>query len=194
MNENHDVPVSGINPFVEGAYVTGNPVTGIRDYAMNWPMSGDFPEPGRNPKVNSLNLGDYEFDITGQEVHADGEIWVAANYTLRQLFLNRYPAHGTTVDRKCAIGQIPVAQCPGDRRWIQLSFDAMLLMPTSPTLIDARNAYPRRRPDPLRRRQPGSDLARLRRARASGSSRRRPGRTTTTRSRTSRHRTRRTRR
>ena len=140
LNENDDVPVSGINPFVEGAYVTGNTVTGIRDYAMNWPMSGDFPSPGRNPHVNSLNLGDYEFDLTGQEVHADGEIWIATNYTLRQLFLNRYPAHGSSVDRKCAIGQLPATQCPGDRRWIQLYFDAMLLMPTGPTLIDARNA------------------------------------------------------
>ena len=47
LNANHYVPVSGINPFVEGAYVTGNPDTGIRDYAMNWPMSGDFPRPER---------------------------------------------------------------------------------------------------------------------------------------------------
>ena len=140
LNENHDVPVSGINPFVEGAYVTGNPVTGIRDYAMNWPMSGEFPSPGRNPHVNALNLGDYEFDLTGQEVHADGEIWIATNFTLRQLFLNRYPAHGSSVDRRCAIGELPATQCPGDRRWIQLYFDAMLLMPTGPTLIDARNA------------------------------------------------------
>jgi extracellular elastinolytic metalloproteinase len=141
LNANHFVPVSGVNPFVEGAYVTGNPVTGIRDYAMNWPQSGDFPEPGRNPQVNSLNLGDYEFDITGQEVHADGEIWIATNYTLRQLFLDRYPSPGATVDVQCANGKLPVAQCPGDRRWIQLYFDAMLLMPTSPTLIDARNAF-----------------------------------------------------
>ena len=58
---------------------------------MNWPMSGEFPSPGRNPHVNALNLGDYEFDLTGQEVHSDGEIWIATNYTLRQLFLNRYP-------------------------------------------------------------------------------------------------------
>jgi hypothetical protein len=140
LNSNHDVPVSGINPFVEGAYVTGNPDTGLRDYAMIWPMSGDFPSPGKNPHVNSLNLGDYEFDLTGQEVHADGEIWVATNYTLRQLLLNRYPAHGSSVDRRCAIGELPATQCPGDRRWIQLYFDAMLLMPTAPTLIDARNA------------------------------------------------------
>ena len=140
LAENHDVPVSGINPFVVGAYVTGNPVTGIRDYAMNWPMSGPFPTPGVNPEVNSLNLGDYEFDLTGQEVHADGEMWVATNYTLRQLLLDRYPSPGATVDRQCANGQLPVAQCPGDRRWMQLYFDAMLLMPTSPTLIDARDA------------------------------------------------------
>jgi extracellular elastinolytic metalloproteinase len=120
--------------------VTGNPVTGIRDYAMNWPMSGPFPSPGVDPQVNSLNLGDYEVDLTGQEVHADGEIWMATNYTLRQLLLNRYPSPGAAVDVQCANGQLPVAQCPGDRRWMQLYFDAMLLMPTEPTLIDARNA------------------------------------------------------
>ena len=140
VNANHDVPVSGLNPFVTGAYVTGNPFRGIRDYAMNWPMSGPFPTPGVNPAVNSLNLGDYGFDLTGQEVHADGELWVATNYTLRQLLLNRYPSPGPSVDVQCANGLLPVAQCPGDRRWMQLYFDAMLLMPTAPTLVDARNA------------------------------------------------------
>jgi len=140
VNANHDVPVSGLNPFVTGAYVTGNPFRGIRDYAMNWPMSGPFPTPGVNPAVNALNLGDYAFDLTGQEVHADGEMWVATNYTLRQLLLNRYPSPGPGVDVQCANGLLPVAQCPGDRRWMQLYFDAMLLMPTGPTLIDARNA------------------------------------------------------
>jgi extracellular elastinolytic metalloproteinase len=140
VTANHFVPVSGLNPFVTGAYVTGNPFRGIRDYAMNWPMSGPFPTPGVNPAVNALNLGDYAFDLTGQEVHADGEIWVATNYTLRQLLLNRYPSPGASVDVQCANGLLPLAQCPGDRRWMQLYFDAMLLMPTGPTLVDARNA------------------------------------------------------
>jgi extracellular elastinolytic metalloproteinase len=140
LNENHYVPQSGIDPFVEGAYVTGNTVTGIRNYAMDWPMSGPFPTPGRNPHVDPLNFGDYEYDITGQEVHADGELWIATNYTLRQLFLDRYPSTGAAADIACARGDRPVDQCAGDRRWFQLYYDAMLLMPTAPTMVDARNA------------------------------------------------------
>jgi extracellular elastinolytic metalloproteinase len=140
LNENHDVPVFGIDPFVEGAYVTGNTVRGIRNYTMDWPMSGPFPSPGKIPQVDSLNFGDFGYDITGPEVHADGELWVATNYTLRQLMLDRYPARGRPLDVSCAAGKTPVDQCPGDRRWIQLYFDAMLLMPTAPTMIDARNA------------------------------------------------------
>ena len=139
VNEYHYVPVSG-NKFVEGAYVTGNPspASGLRDELAD---ERRLPEPGPNPHVNSLNLGDYEFDFDGQEVHADGEIWIASNYTLRQLFLNRYPAHGTAVD----ISVRDRAACPSTSALVtgagcQLYFDAMLLMPTGPTLIDARDA------------------------------------------------------
>jgi hypothetical protein len=87
-----------------------------------------------------LNFGDFGFDFVGPEVHADGEMWIATNYTLRQLMLNRYPANGRALDLACAAGKVAVDHCPGDRRWIQLYFDAMLAMPTAPTMIDARNA------------------------------------------------------
>jgi extracellular elastinolytic metalloproteinase len=140
LNENHYVPTAGENKFAVGPYVTGNPITGIRNYAMNMPMSGPFPTPGHHSRVHGINLGSYEYDITGQQVHADGEIWSGTNYTLRNLFLNRYRARGADLDIACASGQTPVDQCPGNRRWIQLYFDAMLLMPTRPSLIDARNA------------------------------------------------------
>ena len=45
----------------------------------------------------------------------------------------------------------PPSQCPGNRRWIQLVYDAYLLMPVGPS--DARGArrVPRRRPDALER-------------------------------------------
>jgi extracellular elastinolytic metalloproteinase len=140
MNEFHYVPVDGLSKFLTGAYVTGNPITGIRDYNMAWDISGDFPTPGHNARVTSLNLGDYAFDFVGQEVHADGEIWSAAQYTLRTLLLNRYPAHGAALDISCARGERSVDQCPGDRRWFQLYYDAMLLMPTGPTFLNARDA------------------------------------------------------
>ena len=35
---------------------------------------------------------------------------------------------------------MPVTQCPGNRRWIQLAFDSFLLMQTAPSMVDARNA------------------------------------------------------
>jgi extracellular elastinolytic metalloproteinase len=140
LNEFHFVPVAGENAFAVGPYVTGNTTNGIRNYAMNMPMSGPFPTPGRRSEVHAINLGSYEYDFTGQQVHADGEIWSGTNYTLRTLLLNRYRPQGEAVDRACAMGTRPVDQCPGDRRWFQLYYDAMLLMPTRPSLLDARNA------------------------------------------------------
>ena len=36
----------------------------------------------------------------------------------------------------CADGVKPVATCEGNRRWVQLMFDAYLLMPIGPTFLD----------------------------------------------------------
>jgi hypothetical protein len=142
LNEYNAVPFAGVkSPFVEGAYATGNPIKGIRNYDMSWPMGGAFPQPGKDPYVNPLNLGDYGYDTPGPEVHSDGEIWIAVNYTLRDLFLQRYPSNSTKVNLECAQGLRPADACPGNRRWIQLVYDAMLLMPTAPTLLQARDAY-----------------------------------------------------
>jgi hypothetical protein len=125
---------------VEGAYATGNPFRGIRDYDMSWPLGGDFPQPGRDPYVNPLNFGDYGFDLPGPEVHADGEIWIATQFGIRDAFLGRYPSNNAKVNAECLSGQRPADACPGNRRWIQDYYDAMLLMPAAPTMIDARNA------------------------------------------------------
>jgi extracellular elastinolytic metalloproteinase len=127
------------SPFVEGAYATGNPFRGIRDYDMSWPMGGDFPTPGDDPAVNPLNFGDFGFDTPGPEVHADGEIWIATQFDIRDLFLSRYRGNAQ-LDAACLHGQRPAEACPGDRRWIQDYYDAMVLMPAAPTMVDARNA------------------------------------------------------
>jgi hypothetical protein len=103
-------------------------------------MGGQFPQPGQNPDTDPLNYGDFGFDLTGPEVHADGEIWVAVQMDLRDLFLQRYPSSGADEDVACVRGQRPSAGCPGDRRWIQDYYDAMVLMPRRPTMIDARDA------------------------------------------------------
>jgi extracellular elastinolytic metalloproteinase len=140
FNELHLPVPNGADRYTEGAYATGNPYNGIRDFLAGRPMGGAFPQPGKNPDTDPLNYGDYGFDNVGTEVHADGEIWVAVQMDLRDLFLSRYPSPGAATDIACARGQIPAASCPGDRRWIQDYYDAMVMMPRAPTMIDARNA------------------------------------------------------
>jgi extracellular elastinolytic metalloproteinase len=140
MNALHVAPVPGSDRYTEGAYVTGNPYNGIRDFLAGRPMGGEFPRPGHNPDTDPLNYGDFGFDLTGPEVHADGEIWVAVQMDLRDLFLQRYPSSGADEDIACVRGQLAASDCPGDRRWIQDYYDAMVLMPRRPTMIDARDA------------------------------------------------------
>ena len=140
LNNYGFVPVGGESPWAVGAYVTGNPIRAIRNYNMSFPSSGQFPQAGTYAQVNPLNFSDIGYDLTGPQVHADGEIWSATNFDIRELFLARYP--GSAADqRACADGERAVSSCPGNRRWIQLVYDAMLLMPTAPTMLDARDAY-----------------------------------------------------
>ena len=139
LNEYDFVPVGGENPWAVGAYVTGNPIRAIRNYGMNFPSAGQFPQPGRYSQLNPLNLSDVGYDLTGPQVHADGEIWSTTNFGLRSLLLDRYPGNGKR-QRECADGERPADECPGNRRWFQLYYDAMVLMPVRPTFLDARDA------------------------------------------------------
>jgi extracellular elastinolytic metalloproteinase len=140
MNALGVAPVPGSDRYTEGAYVTGNGYNGIRDFLAGRPMGGQFPLPGQNPDTDPLNYGDFGFDLTGPEVHADGEIWIATQIDLRDLFLSRYPSSGTAEDIACVRGQIAASSCPGDRRWIQDYYDAMVMMPRNPTMAGARDA------------------------------------------------------
>jgi hypothetical protein len=65
---------------------------------------------------------------------------VAVQYDIRGLLLGRYKAKGSQPDIACARGRMPVGQCPGDRRWIQLYYDAMILWPRNGTILQARDA------------------------------------------------------
>jgi extracellular elastinolytic metalloproteinase len=140
LNEYGFVPVSGEDPYSVGAYVTGDGDQAIRNYNMGWPSAGHFPQAGNDPFINPLNFGDVGYDLTGPQVHADGEIWSATNFGVRQLLLDRYPSRGLRHQRECADGERPAQDCPGNRRWIQLVFDAYLLSPVAPTFLDMRNA------------------------------------------------------
>jgi extracellular elastinolytic metalloproteinase len=120
---------SGYSPLALGAYTTGNPVRGIRDYPLD-----DSP----------LNYGNYGFDTPGPEVHADGEIWNATQWSLRQALVEaydaKYPSSDIKLQRDCANGLVEAAYCPGNRRWIQLMFDAFLLQQADTSMLDARDA------------------------------------------------------
>lgn len=132
------IPQNGENDFAEGPYVTNNKSIGIRNYAIN---------------NSPLNYGNFGYDKTGPEVHADGEIWNAVNFDIRQALVNKYnatfPASNTTLQDQCAEGvpgssptaPLPPNQCPGNRRWIQIMYDAFLLENSGVSMLDARDAY-----------------------------------------------------
>jgi hypothetical protein len=153
LNEMNFVPVDGEDPFAVGAYDTGNHEKGIRNFNMSWPTAGDMPRPGVTPEVNPLNFSTVGYDFVGPQVHADGEMWSKTQFRIRELLINKYnaqyPASDAALQRLCGEGDTSTeppspppsaSQCPGNRRWIQLYFDAMLLMPTGPTFLDARDA------------------------------------------------------
>lgn len=116
--------------YVIGGYATGDRKDGIRNYALD-----------RDP----LNYSDVGYDSTGPEVHADGEIWNAVNFALRSRLTAKYdrtyPSSNASLQRACADGTLPATRCPGNRRWIQIVFDAFLLQPSDTSMVDARNAY-----------------------------------------------------
>jgi extracellular elastinolytic metalloproteinase len=125
-------PEGGANRYAVGPYVTGNKQTGIRNYAMN-----DSP----------LNYSDIEYDPNGvTSPHADGEIWSATNFEMRKLLMDKYDGSfpsgpGTALQQECADGERPANLCPGNRRWAQIFHDAFLLMESSVSFLDARDAY-----------------------------------------------------
>lgn len=125
---------TGANPWVVGPYATGNATSGIRDFPIN-----------KNP----LNYGDYGFDSTGNEVHADGEIWNGTMWEVRQALVKkwngRFPYGNEALQLRCTQATaerspLPASQCPGNRRWIQLMFDSFLLQQGATSMLDARDA------------------------------------------------------
>jgi extracellular elastinolytic metalloproteinase len=130
LNEYGFVPVGGENRYAIGPYVTGDKQAGIRNYGMN-----------RSP----LNYSDVGYDVTGPQVHADGEIWSATNFAIRQALSARYdrqfPSGNRALQRACADGERPADRCPGNRRWAQIMYDSYLLMATGQvSMVDARDA------------------------------------------------------
>lgn len=144
LNEYGRVPVADENPYAVGAYIT-DPQTGIRNYAMN---------------ESPLNFSNVGYDIVCEtdffdpvnnsclavmQVHADGEIWSAINFDIREALRTKYdpsfPSSDSDLQKRCADGQVPADMCPGNRRFAQIMHDAFLLVPGGPSMVDARDAY-----------------------------------------------------
>jgi hypothetical protein len=144
VNEYGFLPTSDENRYAVAAYATGNKLRAIRNYGMNMPMSGGVPTPSNQLNINALNFSDMGYDLTGPQVHADGEIWSASNFRIRTLLNDKYdddfPSGDADLQVSCADGELPPTHCPGNRRWIQLYYDAMLLMPVAPSMLQARDA------------------------------------------------------
>ncbi|HXV32761.1 MAG TPA: M36 family metallopeptidase [Gaiellaceae bacterium] len=144
LNENGFVPTGDENPYAVGTYATGNKVRAIRNYGMNFPSFGAVPQPGKQLMVNALNFSDMGYDVTGPQVHADGEIWSKVNFAIRKALADKYdqrfPPGDDDLQYACANGELPPQSCPGNRRWMQLVFDSYLLMPTNPSMLQARDA------------------------------------------------------
>ena len=125
-------PTDGENRYAVGPYVTGNSQSGIRNYGMN---------------ASPLNYSNIEYDPNGvTSPHADGEIWSAVNFDIRQLLMDKYDpqfdsAPGTDLQERCAEGETEADECPGNRRWVQIYHDAFLLQQSSVSFLDARDAY-----------------------------------------------------
>ena len=125
---------NGTSPWVVGPYATGNKQAGIRDFPID---------------ANPLNYSDYGFDSTGDEVHADGEIWNGTMWSVRQALVEKYNATYPYADKalqlRCAQAKadetpLTSSKCPGNRRWQQLIFDAFLLQQGATSMLDARDA------------------------------------------------------
>ena len=122
------VPTSDEDPTAVGIYATQNKKVAIRNYSL---------------AVNPLNFSNVGYDTPGPEVHADGEVWNAVNWEVRQALVNKYNAQYPYTDmvrqKACAEGKFNPENCPGNRRWVQLVYDAFLLQGTTNMLL-ARDA------------------------------------------------------
>ncbi|RKT53775.1 M36 family metallopeptidase [Saccharothrix australiensis] len=122
----HGFRPRGDTRYVIAGYATGDAEAGIRNYDMS-----------RSP----LNYSNIAYDLVGQQVHADGEIWTATSFDLRRAMIDKYGLGTAEAQRACADGERPVERCPGNRRWVQQAFDALLLSASGAvSYVDLRDA------------------------------------------------------
>jgi len=139
-------PAGGADDWAVGPYATGNKTVGIRNYTIDKnPLN--FSDIGYDSACNTNLVGPpVEPTCSSRsEVHSDGEIWNAVNYDIRAALVSKYnssyPASSASLQKSCADGLRAPETCPGNRRWVQIVYDAWLLMPPDVSMLGARDAY-----------------------------------------------------
>jgi hypothetical protein len=125
---------------VVGRYVTGNDKSGIRNWAL-----ADVP----------VGFGDLGYDLTGEEVHADGEIWNGVLWDIReaiapelaaQLIADAMPISGpmpSMVDMRDAILTADLARTGGTNQDVLWQVFAVRGLGVSASSVDADDINPR---------------------------------------------------
>jgi hypothetical protein len=140
-------PPGAAGDWVLGPYVTGNMKVGIRNYAINNnPLN--YSDIGYDSACNTTLVGPpvQPYCDSISEVHSDGEIWNAVNYDIRQALnkkwdaISQWKSTDVALQKACGEGTRNAGTCPGNRRWIQLVYDAWLLMPPDVSMLGARDA------------------------------------------------------
>ena len=141
VNESHIAPVPGADRYTEGAYVTGN---GVQRHPRlpRGPADGrPVPAARAEPRHRSAELQRHRLRQrrTGgaRRRRVSGSRPRSTCATCSSSGTRRA---ATAEDLACLRGQKSSNTCPGDRRWMQLYFDAMVMMPRNPTMQDARDA------------------------------------------------------
>ena len=135
------------NPFAVGAYDTGNKLRAIRNYGMNFPTSGGDPEPGKQLMINSLNFSDMGYDVTGPrrcQVHATARSGARRTSASGSCSLTSTTTTSRSDDEDLQ-ARVRTASCRrraarGTGVGSSSYYDAMLLMPANPSMLEARDA------------------------------------------------------
>ena len=132
---------------------------------MNFPSQGR-PRAGVSPEIDPLNFCDIGYDITAAQVHADGEIWSATNYDIRQALVAKHDAGFPSPMRSSATARTGSTRQPVPGQPALGAAHVRRVPADAGGAVHARRprCVPRRRPDALRRRQPARALAGVRQA------------------------------
>ena len=135
---------NGTSPTVAGAYATGNPHHGIRNYDVGFPSSGADPEAGQEPQRRFAELRQHRLRrhraTRCTPTARSGSRRMSVRRLLVDKYNKEYPVSDDELQSDCANGLVNVDRCPGNRRWMQLLLDGMLLMPPNTSMVQARDA------------------------------------------------------